>query len=411
MTVSRPSLAYVAGTFPLPSETFVYREVRGLRQRGWDVLSVSLNVPLPQPPELADLEQCRLIIYTKQHVVMALGIVAELIRHPWRSMRTFLIAVKDAVTPGERTPVITRLKLPFQALAAIDVANELRALGIQHIHCHFAHAPTTIGMYAAMQMDIPFSFTGHANDLFQRRSILRTKLRRAAFVACISRWHRDWYSSIQPDADGKYEVIRCGVDVGDMERSADSSETLRILTVGRLVEKKGIDTLISAVAELNQRKISARLTIAGDGPDRARLEQIAADLNCRDQITWLGAVPNSRVSSLLGEADVFALPSRQDSNGDRDGIPVVLMEAMAAGIPVIAGDLPTIAELVEEGVSGFLVKPNQPRALADKLAMLWENPALRQRMALEGRKKVESEFSLSLNLDRLERRFIAAQKL
>jgi glycosyltransferase involved in cell wall biosynthesis len=178
-----------------------------------------------------------------------------------------------------------------------------------------------------------------------------------------------------------------------------------------LVEKKGIDTAISALAELNKCGVRAHLTIAGDGPDRGRLEKMAADLNCRDQITWLGAVCNSRVFALLGEADLFALPSRQDSNGDRDGIPVVLMEAMAAGIPVVAGDLPAIRELVEDGVTGFLVEENQPGALADKLAMLWENADLRERLAREGKKRVEKEFSLSLNLDRLERRFSAARKI
>jgi colanic acid/amylovoran biosynthesis glycosyltransferase len=199
------------------------------------------------------------------------------------------------------------------------------------------------------------------------------------------------------------------VDVEAGAISAAPQSTLRILTVGRLVEKKGIDTLIRAMAELNRRNISARLTIAGDGSDRGRLEKIAAELKCMNQIDWLGAVPNSQVSSLLGEADIFSLPSRQDSHGDRDGIPVVLMEAMAAGIPVVAGDLPTIAELVEDGVTGLLVKANQPEALADKLAMLWGNRELRERLARQGRQKVESEFSLSLNLDRLEKRFIAAE--
>jgi glycosyltransferase involved in cell wall biosynthesis len=186
---------------------------------------------------------------------------------------------------------------------------------------------------------------------------------------------------------------------------------MRILTVGRLVEKKGIDTAIGAVAELNKRGVRAHLTIAGEGDDRGRLDKIVADLHCGEQITWLGAVSNSRVFELLGDADIFALPSRQDSNGDRDGIPVVLMEAMASGIPVVAGDLPAIAELVEDNVTGLLVKENQPGALADKLAMLWENVELRNRLASEGRKRVEGEFSLSMNLDRLERRFLAARKI
>ncbi len=161
---------------------------------------------------------------------------------------------------------------------------------------------------------------------------------------------------------------------------------------------------------MNNRGVRAHLTIAGEGEDRQRLEDIAATLNCRDRITWLGAVGNSRVFELLRETDLFALPCRQDSHGDRDGIPVVLMEAMGTGIPVVSGDLPAIAELVEDGVTGLLVKGNEPAALADRLAMLWQNAELRERLAKEGRKRVESEFSLSLNLNRLERRFVAARK-
>ncbi|HEX4052889.1 MAG TPA: glycosyltransferase family 4 protein [Tepidisphaeraceae bacterium] len=411
---SRWPLAYVAGIFPLLSETFVYREVRGLRQRGWPLVAVSLYETRAASPDDPDLKQDRLIAYGSELRRTLLSATAEIFFHPLRSLKTLSIAVWDAMHPGEPLAWKGRLKLPLQALAAVGLARRLREREVRHIHCHFSNAPTTIGMYAAMQLKIPFSFTGHANDIFQRRSILKIKLRRAAFVACISQWHQGWYSSRQPDPSRKYEVIRCGVDAhpGPLpeRRARGKEEPLKILSVCRLVEKKGIDTLIVATAELNRRGIPARLSIAGDGPDRRRLEKVAEEQNCQDQISWLGAVSNAQVFPLLGEADIFALPCRQDSNGDRDGIPVVLMEAMASGTPVIAGDLPAIGELVEDGVSGLLVKANDSAGLADKLAMLWGDPKLRRRLAEAGRKKVESEFSLAMNLDRLERRFIAAQQ-
>jgi glycosyltransferase involved in cell wall biosynthesis len=136
---------------------------------------------------------------------------------------------------------------------------------------------------------------------------------------------------------------------------------------------------------------------------------MAAELGCRQRVAWLGEVANSRVLSLLKEADVLALPCRQDSRGDRDGIPVVLMEAMASGTPVLAGNLPAIGELVEDGISGLLVDGNDPAAVADKLAMLWGNADLSRRLAQEGRKKIASEFSLVGTLNQLERRFAAGQ--
>jgi glycosyltransferase involved in cell wall biosynthesis len=408
----KKTVAYVAGAFPLPSETFVYREVRGLRKRGWTITAVGLRLPPGGAAVEADLERDRMTVYGPDLGATLAAWASELFTHPLRSLRTLATVVADAVAPGEPLSPGQRLKLPAQALAGMGLAHRLREKGVEHIHCHFAHAPTTVSMYSAMQMGVSFSFMGHANDLFQRRSILKKKLRRAAFVACISQWHREWYGSIEPDLAGKYEVIRCGVDVENQAAhplEASEETALKILTICRLMEKKGIETLIRAAAELNRRGIPARLTIAGDGPDRTRLEKIATELNCGSWLRWLGRVEHSTVPALLAKADVFALPCREDSHGDRDGIPVVLMEAMACETPVVSGDLPAIRELIENRASGLLVDGNDPAGLADKLAMLWGDPRLRARLAEGGKKRVIEEFEMSLNLDRLERRIMAAQ--
>ncbi|MGD0462541.1 MAG: glycosyltransferase family 4 protein [Tepidisphaeraceae bacterium] len=404
-------IAYISGIFSLPSQTFVHDEFRGLRARGWPVLPVSLHAY-----EGLDADQRleQLIVYGPGYWATIASAVAEFFSHPLRSLRTFALALFDSIRPGEPTPLGQRIKLPAQAAVALGVARRLRAAGVRHIHCHFAHAPTTVGMYCAAQMKIPFSFTGHANDLFPRRILLRTKLRRAAFVACISQWHRQWYQSIQAEDSNKYEIIRCGVDVETWRpvkstRQSTGETPLKIFTLCRLVEKKGVDTLIAAVAELNRRGRRAELTIAGDGPDQARLQALAADLRCGDWLRWIGAVDHSQVPAMLAASDIFALACRQDAAGDRDGIPVVLIEAMACGLPVVSGDLPSIRELIEDGVSGLLVDGNNPLSLADKLAMLWTDAALRRRVADAGRQRVVQEFSAALNLDRLERCLAAAQ--
>lgn len=408
-------IAYIAAAFPARSETFVYREVRALRAAGWGVRAVSLNAPPERGlAEFVDLEAGTLCVYGPGKWATLAAAGGEALAHPVRSVGTVAAAAGDAINPGERLSLGGRVKLGGQALAALGVARRLRAAGVRHVHCHFAHAPASVGMYAARQMGVPFSFTGHANDLFQRRALLRRKLERAAFVACISEWHRDYYRDIFPDGVNRYHVIRCGVDVAAWTPKADAGrdiapdDPLRVLTVCRLVEKKGVDTLLRALARFGKATGRAwRLTVGGDGPERARLEALAGELGCSDRVQWLGAIDNARVRELLAGSDVFALPCRQDSSGDRDGIPVVLIEAMACGVPVVSGDLPAIRELVRQGETGILVDANGPEALATELDRLAANPELRERLARGGRAWVEAEFSLAVNVHRLIQQIVA----
>ena len=407
------SIAYLAAQLPALSETFVYREIRELRRRGWGVSAATLNPPAPAPgggaPDpLHDLREGLIVLYGRRAASTLGAAVLEMVRRPNRSAATLLTAVRDALRPGESLSVPGRIKLVVQAVAALGLARALRPRDVRHIHCHFAHAPTTVGMYAAVQLGIPFSFTGHANDLFQRRALLGRKLERARFVACISRWHRAFYSEIYGRNPDKYVLVRCGVDVTEWlprDPGRAVGPTFRVLTVCRLVEKKGTDTLIEALHELGLRVHGAwELTVAGDGPDRDRLGALARRLGCEDSIRWLGSVENSRVRQLLAQADVLALPCRADSSGDRDGIPVVLMEAMACGVPVIAGDLPAIRELVDGRKAGLLVPGANPSMLAEALARVRSDPALRRSLSVGGRTVVEDEFALAENVSRLELR-------
>lgn len=403
------TLAYIAGEFPSRSETFVYREVRELRRRGWTVHAVSLHAPHEQTiPGLQDLYEDVTVVYGSDGPAGTVRrSLAELVRHPFNALKTLAGAAGNALAPEEPLSLPSRLKLLAQAFAALGLARELRARGVEHIHCHFAHAPATLGMFASRQMGTPFSFTGHANDIFQRRSLLRVKLLRARFVACISEWHKAFYEQIVGSASDRFQVIRCGVDVSRWKENPPPAPAgaapLRVLTVCRLVEKKGVDTLIRGLHLLGQKSgVAWQLTVAGDGPSRAGLEGLARELHCEAAIRWLGPVDNERIPELLSQADVFALPCKEDARGDRDGIPVVLMEAMACGVPAISGDLAAIRELIEHGVNGLLVDGTNPQALSDQLATLAADPALRARLGHAGRLRVEQEFSLALNVDRIE---------
>lgn len=383
------SIALIAGIYPALSETFVYRDVQGLRQAGWQVVTVTLRTP-DEP--VAGVAPADLTVYGSGGVM--------------RSRRPDVMAVRDMLWPGETMALKNRLKLLIQARAGRALAQVLVQRGVQHIHAHFAHAPTTVAMYAAQAMGITFSFTGHANDLFQRRALLKRKLQRAAFVNCISHWHRQYYRETIDRPDTHYPVVRCGVAMSNhppqpAEPAADH-DPLKLLSVGRMVPKKGFDTALHAMAQLRAQhpQTPMHLTIIGDGPDLPRLQQIIADHDLSRHVTLAGALPNEQVQRQMAEADLFVLPCRPDEHGDRDGIPVVLMEAMAKRKAVITGDLPAIRELVIHETTGLLVDGTDVSATADAMRRLGDDASLRLQLAHEAAEHVRAEFSQHVNIQR-----------
>lgn len=390
---------YLSSVLPKRSETFVYKELLGLRRLGVEVGAASLYAPEAGlgDDELDRLAAETVTVYPGGPGRLLRDALAFAVRHPARAAAVSTLAKWDALSASD-VPIAGRPKIVYQALAGLALARRVEAAGFTHMHVHMAHAAATVGMYAARALGIPFSFTGHAADLFRERCLLAQKLRRAAFVACISEWHRQWYRAIVDRPDDAYPVIRCGVDVpGKVAPSRSGSEEICLAGLGRLVPKKGFDILIGACRALADGGARFLCTIAGDGPERARLEQLSAGLPVR----FAGTVANRDVPELMRATDIFILPCRVSGDGDRDGIPVVLMEAMAQGVCAVSGDLPAIRELVRDGVGGCLVPPGDTEALAACLGRLIDDAPLRSRLAQGGRARVEEEFSSEKNLGRM----------
>ena len=408
MTDARPKVLYVAAQLPKRSETFVYRELFGLRDAGWSVDALSVRAPE------TDLEHERLdglasevvVLYRSMPKLLA-GAIRELALRPLRTLGTVGAALRLAVSPGDIRGA-HRVKLAPQLLGALAVAGEMRRRGVEHVHAHMAHVPTSVAMLLARQLRVPFSFTGHAVDIFSRRTLLLTKLKRAAFCACISEWHRGFYQRELEAADAgrldefRLPVVRCGVDIDEFKPlESRRPGRVRMLTVGRLIEKKGFDLLLRALAAQPEDAPDYECVIMGGGDEAASLSALCAELGLGDRVTFTGAVANHEVRDQLRHADVFVLPCRVAKSGDRDGIPVVLMEAMASGVPVIAGDIPSIRELVRDGESGLLVAPESVGMLADAVARLLGDGGARARLAVGGRARVVEEFSLDRNVQRI----------
>ena len=387
------AILYVAARLPTLSETFVYRELLGLRARGRRVIGASVHRPqrFDDDPVLAALAREAIVLYAPRTV---LAVPVALLRHP----ALVLAGLREAITSDHRS-WRSRAKHAVQALMGIAAGWRLRGRGIGAVHAHMAHVPATLALYIARTLGARFSFTGHASDLFVQRAALALKLREAAFVACISHWHRDFYDDIVSAPPERRRLVRCSVALP----AEVLPERRDIVTVARLVAKKGIDLLIEAYAQAAPGGWTLR--ILGDGPERAALERLAVARGVGDRIVFEGAQPHAACLAAIAAGGIFVLPCRTATNRDRDGIPVVLMEAMAAGRPVIAGDLPTIRELVDDGATGLLAPPDDVVALAEQIARLTADPALRASLGAAARDHVAAEFSDAMNLDRLTAAF------
>lgn len=408
-------IAYFGAELPSLSETFVYSELFAVRTAGVKVVPVTVYRPAVYMdfPPLQELAREAIVTYSLAGMMAA---VCEMIVRPLSSVRTLDLAMRDAVQSSDAT-FVSRLKCIFQAFAAIGLARRLRRRGVEHIHAHMANTPTTIAMYCAAQLGIRFSFTGHANDLFVHRAFLPEKLNRAAFSVCISHWHREFYTRFAQLPIERLPVIRCGVAMANVATGENAdlprepNAPIKLLSVGRLVPKKGMDTIVLAIAELGP-DFAVQCDIVGDGPRRDELQALIDSRNLHQKVHLLGALPNHEVLERLGHCDVFVLACRSDPfSGDQDGIPVSLMEAMAAGKCVITSDLKPITELVIDGKTGICVLDSNASGFASAIRRLGEEPDYCLKLGEAGRAFVSENFDRQANADLLCSLIFACIKL
>lgn len=392
LTSPSPSpIAYLTGEYPKVSHTFIQREAEALRRLGHEVVTCSVRRVDPEnltgPEERsAEASTFYLLAAAKSPLRLLGDHLATLVRAPGRYFRALGLAWRTRA-PGARAALYQL----FYFAEAVVLAAELRRRGVRHLHNHFADSSCTVAMLTAEIADIPMSFTMHGPTEFfaVERWRLDAKIARARFVACISHFCRSqlmiW---AEPSEWGKLAIVHCGIDPDRYGRAPGHASAKRLVFVGRLAAVKGVPVLLDALARLRADDPEVTLTLVGDGPERGWIEERIAELGLGGAVGITGYLDQDAVADRLARADVFVLPSFAE------GVPVVLMEAMATGLPVVTTRIAGIPELVEDGVSGLVVPPGDAVALADALAALLADPARREEMGAAGRAHVAAEHAI-----------------
>lgn len=395
---------YIVSAFPAWSETFIVREVRTLIDDGVDVRILSLkgrSDGLVQTDAAAMLDR---VCWPQAPLTATRRVLAEVLARPAR-----VLGAAARIVAGTWREPVAMLKSLVAFGRGLEHLHWLRGFDPELIHAHWATYPSTVAWALGRVLDRPFGFTSHAHDIFLHQQLLRTKLEDAALAITISRHNVEWFDRhVSPAANGKLQVVHCGVDLDTLEWKPGGRSDDLIVATGRLHPIKGFDTLIRALALLDQRGTAFRCRIIGDGPLRGELQALVRSLGLEQRVELAGAQPQEVVRASLDEAAVFALPSQVADDGGRDGIPVALMEAMASGCPVVSCLTSGIPELIENGEGGLLVRERDPTALADALQRLLADRALRDRFSHAARQRVEQQFDARTEARKLHRLMMKA---
>lgn len=390
-----PKVGYVVSAWPRLSETFILNEVVGVERLGvrLQIFAVKDTNDKSAHPKVAEVRAPVTYLSMRRNPkAIGLASVRFFLRQPVRFCQTGLRAL--------RYRRLRALRCFFQATYLAEI---LFRESLAHLHAHFAHDPTLVTMFVHHLTGIPYSFTAHAKDIYVKTSpaLLRDEAQAAQAVVTCTEYNRR-YMSAQIGAAGveKLHCIYHGLDPSRFRFSrprALDREPALILSVARLVEKKGLSDLIAAADILRRRDRRFQVEIVGDGPLRTRLAAQVRRLGLADRVKFAGPLPHDELCRIYQRASLFALPCVVAADGDRDGIPNVLLEAMASGIPVVSTAVSGIPEVINSESEGLLVPPNNPARLADALDRLLHSAELRERLALAARAKIEASFSIEKN--------------
>jgi glycosyltransferase involved in cell wall biosynthesis len=437
------TIAYVVKGYPRLSELFIASEIWRLEQLGISLRLYVLKTSdedlthrvvddtkvrpkyLPEPTSLSSDSLIRWLMTNVGMFVPALARVVR--RRPIGMAKAMVLAGSQAIRAREGW--VPRKVYVKEFLQAVAVADELlREPAVGLLHGHFAHGATTVTWLASNITGIPFSFTGHAKDIYQTTlnpaGLLARKMREAEFVVTCTGANREHLAHIEPkasvhlmyhglNADFSRLLAGSGANAVNAVNAANASESSpancvdrcthgvnrrlpqrpRVVSVGRMVPKKGFDVLLQATSILVERGVEFNVVIAGEsGNQEDDLRELVRALHLSDVVSFEGIQTQEELFELYCTSTVFTLACRVVDDGDRDGIPNVMMEAMSTGLPVVSTNVSGIPELVQDGLNGILVESESPEALADALLRIIKDPSLAQRLGETGRSTILNRF-------------------
>jgi glycosyltransferase involved in cell wall biosynthesis len=391
-----PFLGMILKGYPRISETFISNEILLMEQLGFPIHLFSMRRPREKfTHESVNRIQAD-VDYLPETLLRPLP---RLLYHNFllalQKPGVYARALKIALKRFLRTRKSATIKHLFQA--GYLVHRLLPGRTITHLHAHFAHSPTSVAMFTSLLSGLPFSFTAHAKDIYTSDSRqLKEKLALARFVITCTGYNRRHLSQLHDGRPDSISHVYHGIDTGlfslNQETRGVPAKPYQILTVARLTAKKGLPTVYRALKELHAKGIPFEHILIGDGEERQKVLALINSLDLKTHTRWLGTQPHDVVLDHYRRAHLFVLGCEVATNGDRDGIPNVLLESMAMGVPVVATAISAIPELVETENTGLLVQPGQPQQLADAMIRLLTDTELRARVITAARKRVLQDF-------------------
>jgi glycosyltransferase involved in cell wall biosynthesis len=396
MTCENRALGYVLRKFPVLSETFILNEILALEQRGVNVHIFAL-APSRDPRFHEGVGRLKATIHYvpgSLEIPVLLRQAKRLAGHDSKCFRRQLLKVLGTGRP----------KLLWRFLQAAYIADRARREGVAHLHAHFANHPATVARLASGLLGVPFSFTAHAYDVYRDadlRAIAR-KMAEARFIATISEYNVSFLRSITNGRPARIEVIRNGIDMDRFVPAPVAPQgAFKLLSVARLVEKKGLPILVEACRHLRDRGREFRCEIVGRGVQKPVLEQLIRQWDLEGLVQLAGPLAQQEIVERYHQAHLLVLPCIIGKDGNRDGLPVSIVEALACGVPVISTPTTAIPEAVHDGINGILVPEGDAVALADAIEKPMQDPELLARLRAAARPSVREMFDEGRTVARL----------